>query len=50
MVRELEVDHAPGNYGSVSGWEPFFDANWDALWQAQPNNVLLVKFSCWFSP
>jgi hypothetical protein len=31
-------------------WEPSLGANWDALWQTQPDNVFLVKLSYWLSP
>jgi hypothetical protein len=39
-----------GRTGSASYWEPSFGSNWDALWQARPDNVFLVKLSYWFAP
>lgn len=25
-------------------------SNWDALWQARPDNIFLVKLSYWLAP
>jgi hypothetical protein len=39
-----------GRTGSVPRWDPSFGANWDAMWQARPDNIFLVKLSYWFAP
>jgi hypothetical protein len=39
-----------GRTGYESSWDGSFHGNWNGLWRAQPDNVLLVKLSYWFSP
>jgi len=46
----LYVVWSQGRTGFVPSWEPSFGSNWDALWEAQANNVFLVKFSYWVAP
>ena len=46
----LYVVWSQGRTGFVPSWDPSLRSNWDALWRTQPDNVLLVKVSYWFSP
>jgi hypothetical protein len=46
----LYVVWSQGRTDYVPEWEGSFSSNWDALWQAQPDDVFLVKLSYWFSP
>jgi hypothetical protein len=39
-----------GRTSDAPRWEGSLADNWDALWGAEPDNVLLVKASYWFSP
>lgn len=46
----LYVVWSQGRTDEVARWESSFQANWDELWRAEPDNVFLVKLSYWFSP
>jgi hypothetical protein len=39
-----------GRTSAAASWDDSLGSNWNALWGAQPDNVLLVKLSYWFSP
>ena len=39
-----------GRTASAPFWDDSFQDNWNELWRTQPDNVLLVKLSYWFSP
>jgi hypothetical protein len=46
----LYVVWSQGRTGYRPAWDPSLSSNWDALWQAPPDDVFLVKLSYWFSP
>jgi hypothetical protein len=39
-----------GRTDDSQAWDGTFQANWNALWRAEPDNVFLIKLSYWFSP
>ncbi len=46
----LYVVWSQGRTSYVPEWDDSFSSNWDSLRGAPSDNVLLVKFSYWFSP
>ncbi len=46
----LYVVWSQGRTDLAPAWESRLGSNWNALWRARPDNVLLVKLSYWFSP
>jgi hypothetical protein len=46
----LYVVWSQGRTGFEPSWDSSLGSNWDALWQAEPDNTFLVKLSYWFSP
>jgi hypothetical protein len=46
----LYVVWSQGRTGEEPYWERRFGGNWNGLWRARADNVLLVKASYWFSP
>jgi hypothetical protein len=38
-----------GRTDDGQAWDGTFQGNWNALWRAQPDNVILIKLSYWFS-
>jgi hypothetical protein len=45
----LYVVWAQGRTAEGPGWESSYSRNWSDLWQARPDNVLMVKLSYWLS-
>jgi hypothetical protein len=45
----LYVVWSQGRTSDVPSWDGSFEDNWNQLWRAEPDNVLLVKASYWFS-
>jgi hypothetical protein len=46
----LYVVWSQGRTSAAPSWEGSLGTNWNELWSAQPDNVLMVKLSYWFSP
>ena len=46
----LYVVWSQGRTSAAPSWEDSLGSNWNALWNAPPNNVFMVKLSYWFSP
>jgi hypothetical protein len=45
----LYVVWSQGRSGSFATWDNSSSRNWRDLWHARPDNVLMVKFSYWFT-
>jgi hypothetical protein len=46
----LYVVWSQGRTNAAPSWEESLGSNWNELWRTQPDNVLMVKVSYWFSP
>lgn len=45
----LYVVWSEGRTGRAPAWDESFQSNWNEMWRTQPDNVILVKISYWFS-
>jgi hypothetical protein len=45
----LYVVWSQGRSGNFATWDNSFSRNWRDMWHARPDNVLMVKFSYWFT-